>query len=581
MTTIGAFLNGQPLLALFLVIGLGYAVGRISIAGFSLGIGAILFVGLAVGAIAPKSTPPGLVGLLGLVLFLYGIGIQYGKDFFQGLASPLGIKANILAAVAVIAGCAAAVAAARAMGFGLDFAAGMFAGSMTSSASLQAALDATGGSNPATGYAIAYPFGVFGPILCFFLADKLFRPKIPVPSPNRLVVAETRAGDRGLVGTSIAELLKGAPEGVEILGIRRGGMNVLPEPTLILGADDILAVAGLADAVARLKLDTTEAVRSDRRHLDYVRVYVSKPVYVGMTLSTLPMPANVRAQIMQVRRGDVDLLPRADLVIQYGDQLGIIVEAARRDDIARFFGDSIKAAGDLSFISLGLGVAAGALIGLIPIPIPGLGSVKLGIAGGPLVVSLILGYFGRLGPFNFYLPLVANVLMRNFGLTVFLAVVGMSSGAPFVANVTGPGLGLLLAGVIVLLTVVVTVLLVGYYVLRMNFDDVLGIAAGATGNPAILAYANTLAPTGRPDIGYAMIFPGVGTILKVIAVQAMVTLSAVPPGNRHAQETSATQTAEVRAFMPSKVASIEEAEQAPLERAHPAVKAVVRHAVVD
>jgi hypothetical protein len=115
----------------------------------------------------------------------------------------------------------------------------------------------------------------------------------------------------------------------------------------------------------------------------------------------------------------------------------------------------------------------------------------------------------------------------------------------------------------------------------MNFDDVLGIAAGATGNPAILAYANTLAPTGRPDIRYAMIFPGVGTILKVIAVQAMVTLSAVPAGDRHALRTSATQTAEVRAFMPSKVASIEEAEQAPLERAHPAVKAVVRHAVVD
>jgi len=136
--------------------------------------------------------------------------------------------AKILAAVAVIAGCAAAVAAARLMGFGLDFAAGMFAGSMTSSASLQAALDAAGGRNPATGYAIAYPFGVFGPILCFFLANKLFRPKIQIPSPKRLIVAETRAGDRGLVGTSVAELFKRAPEGAEILGIRRGGVNVLP-----------------------------------------------------------------------------------------------------------------------------------------------------------------------------------------------------------------------------------------------------------------------------------------------------------------------------------------------------------------
>src|SRR5271169_916970 len=168
MAGIADFLNTQPLFALFLVIGLGYAVGKISIAGFSLGIGAVLFVGLAVGAIAPKSTPPSLIGLLGLVLFLYGIGIQYGKEFFKGLLSPFGIKANILAAIAVIAGCAMAVVTARMMGFGLDFAAGMFAGSMTSTASLQAAIDAAGSRNPATGYAIAYPFGVFGPILCFF-----------------------------------------------------------------------------------------------------------------------------------------------------------------------------------------------------------------------------------------------------------------------------------------------------------------------------------------------------------------------------------------------------------------------------
>ena len=530
MATVGAFLDGQPLLAFFLVIGLGYAAGQIRIAGFSLGIGAVLFVGLAVGAIAPKSPPPGLVGLLGLVLFLYGIGIQYGKDFFRGLVSPLGIKANILAAVAVITGCAASVVVARLMGFGLDYAAGMFAGSMTSTASLQAALEAAGTRNPATGYAIAYPFGVFGPILCFFLANTLFRPKIKIPAPSRLVVAETRADDHGLVGKSVSELLKRCPDGAELIGVRRGGMNVLPEPTLLFEGGDVLAVACLPDAATRLKLGTTESARSDRRHLDYVRVFVSKAAYIGMTLSKLPLPANMRAEIVQVRRGDVDLLPRADLEIQYGDQLGIIVEPGRREDVARFFGDSINAEADLSFISLGLGVAAGVLIGLVPIPIPGLGSVKLGIAGGPLVISLILGYFGRLGPFNWYMPLVANVLMRNFGLTAFLAVVGLSSGAPFVAHVAGPGLGLLLAGVIVLLTVVVIVLVVGYFVLRMSFDDLLGIAAGATGNPAILAYANQLAPTGRPDIGYAMIFPGVGTIVKVIAVQLMVTMWAVPSG---------------------------------------------------
>ena len=142
MDSISAFLNSQPFIVLFLVIGLGYAAGRVCIGGFSLGSGAVLFIGLAVGAIAPKAAPPGLLGSIGLVVFLYGMGIQYGKDFFRGLASPFGIKANILGAVAVVAGCAVALWTARIMGFGVDFAAGMFGGTMTSTASLQAALDA-------------------------------------------------------------------------------------------------------------------------------------------------------------------------------------------------------------------------------------------------------------------------------------------------------------------------------------------------------------------------------------------------------------------------------------------------------
>ena len=226
-----------------------------------------------------------------------------------------------------------------------------------------------------------------------------------------------------------------------------------------------------------------------------------------------------------MRRGDIDLLPKPDMLIEYGDQLGVLVESAHRAIVSRFFGDSIKAETEFSFVSLALGLVAGGLIGLIPIPVPVIGSVKLGAAGGPLVMSLLLGYIGRLGPFNWRMPVVANIILRNLGLTLFLAGVGLSSGAPFVQNIGGSGLYMLLAGMVVLLTVVLTVLLIGYYVLRMNFDDVLGIASGATGNPAILAYASQLAPTGKPDIGYAMIFPGVGTILKIIVVQVMLAMS--------------------------------------------------------
>jgi putative transport protein len=525
LETIGFFLDSQPFIALFLVIGLGYAVGQIKIGGLSLGIGAVLFVGLGVGAIAPKAAPPGLLGTVGLVLFLYGIGIQYGKDFFKGLISPLGIKANLLAAFAVLTGCAVAAAMARLLGFGSDFAAGMFAGSMTSTATLQAAMEASGSKNPAVGYAIAYPLGVFGPILCFYLANLLFRPKIEVPPPSRLVVAEVRAGDRGLAGKSVAELLGLAPEGVDLLMVKRNGMNILPEPTLVLNADDLVAVVGFPEVLSEFHVADSGKVRDDRRHFDYMRVFVSKPGFIGMRLGDLPIPEGVSAKIIQVRRGDIDLLPKPDLQIEYGDQLGVLIESTQRANVSRFFGDSIKAETEFSFVSLALGLVIGGLIGLIPIPVPIIGSVKLGSAGGPLIMSLVLGYIGRLGPFNWRMPVVANIILRNLGLTVFLAGVGLSSGAPFAQNIGGAGLNMLFAGIIVLLSVILTVLLVGYYVLRMNFDDVLGIASGATGNPAILAYANQLAPTGKPDIRYAMIFPGVGTILKIIAVQVMLAMS--------------------------------------------------------
>jgi putative transport protein len=529
---IGAFLDSQTFIALFLVIGLGYAAGRISLGGFALGSGAILFIGLAVGAIAPKAAPPGFLGVIGLVVFLYGMGIQYGKDFFKGLASPFGIKANILAAVAVVAGCAVAFWMAHIMGFEMDFAAGMFGGTMTSTASLQAALNAAGNANPATGYAIAYPFGVLGPILCFFLFKTLLKPKIEVPAPGRLVVAETRADERGIAGLTISEVLPRIPKDVGLLMIRRAGSNMLPDPSIKLEPDDILSITGLPDTIGQLKLGNAEEVRNDRRDFDYVLCFVSKPKFVGMKLSDLPTPKDFSARVVQVRRGDVELVPHPGTTIEYGDQLGVLVEPKARDRVRSFFGDSIKAESEFSFVSLGLGFVLGGLVGLIPIPIPGIGSVTLGVAGGPLVVALILGYRGRLGPFNWNIPVVANTILRNFGFTLFLASVGMSSGAPFVENIGGSGISFFLAGICVLLTTVLIVLLVGYYVLRMNFDELLGVASGTTGNPAILAYANQLAPTDRVNLSYAMIFPGVGTIVKVVAVQVMVALGAggIPPG---------------------------------------------------
>jgi len=187
-------LNAQPFLALFLAIGLGYAVGNIQVAGFSLGVGAVLFVGLLIGVLGPKSAPPAFVGLFGLVLFLYGVGIQYGGDFFRGLVSPSGIKANLLALVAVMVGVGVTMTAVQYMGIGLPHALGIFAGSLTSTGTLQAATTAVGNQDPAVGYACAYPFGVFGPILLFCLFNAALRPKVVVPDAKRFICGRASGG---------------------------------------------------------------------------------------------------------------------------------------------------------------------------------------------------------------------------------------------------------------------------------------------------------------------------------------------------------------------------------------------------
>jgi putative transport protein len=522
MEWLGAFLNSQPLIAVFLVIGLGYAVGNIQFAGFSLGVGAVLFVGLLIGAIAPKSAPPPLVGTVGLVLLLYGMGIQYGVDFFRGFASPAGIKANILGLVAVIAGLFATILFVRFRDIGMDFALGIFAGSMTSTAALQAAAAAVGNQHPAIGYACAYPFGVFGPILCFYFFKMLVRPKVEVPEPKRLTTAEISVAFYKLAGMSIAALTAKIPKGIELIALRREGTNVLPRPEYVLGEQDVLVVAGFPEDIAKIEgLNPGRIALADRKNLDYLMVYVSKASMVGMRLADLPQAGGGIMEVMQVRRGDADILPRPDLVLEYGDRLGLVIDPANRSACIKQFGDSVMAEASFSFVALGLGIALGAAVGLIPIPIPGVGAVTLGLAGGPLVVALVLGWLGRTGPIIWHLPVSANVVLRNFGMALFLARVGIDSGTPFVEQVRHSGLTFVFAGAAVLLVVVLFVLAVGYFILRINFDELLGIAAGATGNPAILAYADSLAPTGKPDINYAMVFPGVGTIVKIVAVQIL------------------------------------------------------------
>ena len=243
---------------------------------------------------------------------------------------------------------------------------------------------------------------------------------------------------------------------LQVTMVRKGDHNLVPTPDTILSAGDALLVVAesekaIAEAAAQLGKLEPGRLASDRADLDYIRVFVGKANVVGVPLASLPMPAGYPTHLLHVRRYDADLVPSPDLMLEFGDRVGVLTPPDRKEEIRRHFGDTVKAAAEFSYVSLGVGMVLGILLGLIPIPIPGVGIVTLGIGGGPLIVALILGKLRRTGPMLWTMPLPANIVLRNFGLAIFLATVGVNAGQPFVRTVAESGFTMLFIGAAVLL----------------------------------------------------------------------------------------------------------------------------------
>ena len=225
MEFIRTLLEQQPLMTLFLTIAIGYLVGEINIKGFSLGVGAVLFVALAVGWFAPKSVPAPMVGTLGLALFLYGVGVQYGKQFFLGLTSAQGLKANGMALLGVLLAGIVSILLVKAMGLNLGYAMGLFAGSGTSTPTLQAAIATLGNDDPAVGYSVSYPFGVAGPILLLYIFFMILKPKIVAPAAAGLELLEVAIRNPEHFGRTLGEVMSGLPAGTQIVALRKAHRN--------------------------------------------------------------------------------------------------------------------------------------------------------------------------------------------------------------------------------------------------------------------------------------------------------------------------------------------------------------------
>jgi putative transport protein len=304
------------------------------------------------------------------------------------------------------------------------------------------------------------------------------------------------------------------------------------EEITVMSGDEPLAVGDLVTVVGSMaELNRViealgelaeERLELDRTDLDFRRIFVSDPAVAERPISELKLLQRFGAVVTRVRRGDVDLLPNGGTILELGDRVRVLGPRSRMSEVAKFFGDSYRALAEVDVLSFGLGIAAGLVLGLIPVPLPNGGTFSLGVAGGPLVAGLILGAMGRMGVVVWQLPYSANLTLRQIGLVLFLAGVGTRSGWVFSQTFAKSGsLTLFLAGTAITLLTTMLALVIGRKFLKIRPAVLFGMVAGVQTQPAVLAFANENAVDDGPNAGYSAVYP-FATIAKIILAQLLV-----------------------------------------------------------
>lgn len=518
-------LASSPLLAIMVVVALGAAVGMIPFGPIRFGAAGALFVGLAVGALAPDAGQGlGLVQQLGLGLFVYMVGLAAGETFFADLRKQLPLMMLGLGTAALAFGVAVVVG----LGLGLDagFITGTFAGALTSTPALAAATAATGSPNAAVGYSIGYPLGVVLAIVAVGLVvgRRWSDARDPRSAAAEGIVATSAHVDRD---TPLRAVPGWTDETIKMSYLVRDGHTRVLAPGEHLQAGDHVLVVGapaaVAAAVEHLGHPLDGRLTSDREDVDFRRFVVSNPAVAGRTVAQLNLPSRFGGVLTRVLRGDADLLARDDLVLQPGDRVLAVVPRSEMDAVARHLGDSERKVSEVDALALGLGLSLGLLVGVVTIPLGGDVRFSLGAAAGPLVVGMVLGALHRTGPLTWDLPLSANLTIRQLGLLLFLAAVGLASGPAFAAAAfteTGVRAGLL--GVAVL-AASAAVFALGGCLLGLSAPRTAGALAGFVGQPAVLTFATARLDDDRIEAGYAALF-ALGIIVKILLVQVFGAL---------------------------------------------------------
>lgn len=542
----------QSIIIISVVSAIGLQLGKLKILNISLGITFVFFVGIVIGHFNLDLNKDILnfAQNFGLIMFVYALGLQVGPGFFSSLRKG-GLQLNMLALGVVFIGLILALIFSIVSRISLPNMVGILCGAVTNTPALGAAQQAlnqiTNGdtkaiADMALATAVTYPLGVVGVILAIIVLRKFLVPKeaYSMPGENRdhdTYIGEFRISNPAIEGKSIREIMKLSSKRFVISRIWHDGKVTIPTSESILQRNDHLLIISIKSDVEHIKVLFGEQENVDWNkegidwnHIDNSqlvsrRIIVTQSKVNGIKLGVLRLRNNYGINITRINRVGIDLLPSPDLSLQIGDKITVVGEKASIDNVAKILGDEEKRLDKPNLIAIFSGIALGLILGALPLPFPGMSfPVKLGIAGGPIIVGILMGAFGPRFRFTTYTTQSANLLMRQFGLTVYLACLGISAGEHFFETVfQSEGLMWIGFGFVLTVVPVIIIALVAMKMFKISYAKSVGMLCGSMANPMALNYVNSTIDDDEPSVAYATVYP-VSMFARIIFTQLLLML---------------------------------------------------------
>jgi putative transport protein len=520
--------------ALFVIICIGYIIGNAKFKGISLDISAILFVALVFGHFGVVI--PSIIEQIGLILFVYTIGIQAGPGFFDSFREQ-GRTLVAMAAVIIISASLVAYGAIVLFDIEVPVAIGLLAGALTSTPGLAAAIESTGSTGVSIGYGIAYPFGVLGVILFVRLYPRFIKADISraekeyeessIESFPEIKIRHFIVENEAVSGKSLEDLRIRTLTNAVVSRVMSQGKPIPPSPKLVLNHGDVIKVVGTEEALNNVGLLMGPVTDIDiplTEGFEVQSILISKTEVVNKTIQEVSQwTASYDATMTRVRRSGIDITPTPDLRLQWGDKVRLICNREHVETVTKLFGGNSKKLSDTDFFPISAGIVLGFLLGKVSLSFGNSFSFSLGLTGGVLTVAMILSRIGKTGSIIWSMSGGANQLLRTIGLMFFLSAVGTKAGANIVETYNEYGVSLFLIGGAITLVPMLSGAVVAHFAFKINILSMLGALTGSMTSTPGLAAVGPMTDTNAPAIAYATVYP-VAMVLLIICMQLLSSL---------------------------------------------------------